>query len=174
MWYEVSFTVAPFLEPPLDDHFAFREKADGLLALRVQYPEERVLHATEREKCHRRYDADVDADVAADHPVLKLPGAFTGRREYGIAVAIPAGVAYIDSPIEGFRPHDAHHRPENFLAGQFHLRFYPLGNGRPQEAGLGVIAGDFKAFPTVDDEFGAFLDAAFNISDDTFFFIFTA
>jgi hypothetical protein len=64
-----------FLQPPLDEHFAFGKETDRLFTLGMQYAKEGFLHTTEGEECYGRDYPDIYADIAAVNPVLELPSA---------------------------------------------------------------------------------------------------
>ena len=134
------------------------EETYRVFTLSVQHPVERILHPPEREKGHRRRDADVDAHVARFHSVLEFPCRLAAGCENGVPVAVAAGIYYLYRFIEVLRPHHTGYRPEDFFPAYCHVRRNALEDARAEETRVRVVAVDFR-FPAVEDKFGFFLDA---------------
>ena len=109
----------------------------------MQYAEEGVLRAAEREECHRCYDTDVDSDIAADNPVAELAGAGAVRGKNCIAVTIGAGVAGPDGFVQIFRPQNTHYRTKDFFPADLHIGSGIFEDGGTQETGVRILSINF-------------------------------
>ncbi len=135
----------------------------------MQYAEEGVLHAAKREECHGGHNADVDANIAANHFVAELTGGFTIVGKDAMSISKFAVVTYLYGFAQGICPHDAHYRTKDFFVGYRHLRSYALKDARTQEAGVGMIAFYLEIGPAIQSELGSLFYTEFNIAHNVSF-----
>src|SRR5580658_434625 len=107
------------LRPALDHNFLFGVELDRIAPLCVHDPEETVLPSAEREICHGRGHANVNADIPRGSFIAKAPSRRTARRKQRRLIAKWTAGHHLHRFIHVAGMNQAEHRTKNFRVRQF-------------------------------------------------------